>query len=124
MFEKHGLDTTLIYLDGGSRVARPPLTTMARKARLNSLAEPSDFGFTYYTNTPIVTRSAKPEEFADSSFVKELDDSGFIGRAVQEQEIIRLAAIAAQGFARVLKIALSGSIVRASIGPSEAINKT
>lgn len=144
-------------------VAQPPLTTMARKAGLNFLANPSDFGTNAYTNTPILTRtafirerrdavrkftraivegihvyktqkefskrviqkymrvndaeaiedsyqfflpvvpskpyppmdgirevlaelgekdpkarSAKPEEFADSSFVKELDDSGFI----------------------------------------------
>ena len=143
-------------------VAQPPVTVLARKARLNLLAEPSDFG-TAYTNTPIAStaaflrdhrdvarkftralvegiyvyktqkefakrviakymrindseaiedsyqffspivpgkpyppldgikevlselgerdpkaRAAKPEEFADSSFVKELDDDGFI----------------------------------------------
>jgi ABC-type nitrate/sulfonate/bicarbonate transport system substrate-binding protein len=143
-------------------VAQPPVTVLARKARLNFLAEPSDFG-TAYTNTPIASttaflrdrrdvarrftralvegiyvyktqkefakqviakymrindseaiedsyqffspivpakpyppldgikevllelgekdpkaRVAKPEEFADSSFVKELDDDGFI----------------------------------------------
>jgi NitT/TauT family transport system substrate-binding protein len=143
-------------------VAQPPVTVLARKAGLNVLAEPSDFG-TAYTNTPIVStgvflrdrrdiakrftralvegiyiyktqkdfakrviakymrvgdleavedsyqffapivpakpyppldgikevllelgekdpkaRGAKPEEFADSSLVKELDDDGFI----------------------------------------------
>jgi len=143
-------------------VAQPPVTVLARKARLNILAEPSDFG-SAYTNTPIAAtgafirerrdtvrrftralvegifvyktqrdfskktiakymrisdpeavedsyqffapivpakpyppldgikevllelgekdpkvRGAKPEDFADSSFVKELDDSGFI----------------------------------------------
>jgi NitT/TauT family transport system substrate-binding protein len=143
-------------------VAQPPVTVLARKANLNVLAEPSDFG-SAYTNTPIATtgafikerretvrrftraltegiavyktqkefskkviakymrindadavedsyqffsplvpakpyppldgikevlvelgerdpkaRGAKPDEFADSSFVKELDDSGFI----------------------------------------------
>ena len=143
-------------------VAQPPVTILARKARLNILAEPSDFG-SAYTNTPIAAtgafirehldtvrrftralvegifvyktqrdfskktiakymrisdpeavedsyqffspivpakpyppldgikevllelgekdpkiRSAKPEDFADSSFVKELDESGFI----------------------------------------------
>jgi NitT/TauT family transport system substrate-binding protein len=144
-------------------VAQPPLTSLARKAKLNTLAEPADFGSNFYTNTPIVAkgtfirehrdivrkftralvegiyvyktqkdfskrviakymrindaeviedsyqffqpivpvkpyptmegikevllelgekdpkaRTAKPEDFADSSFVKELDDSGFI----------------------------------------------
>jgi NitT/TauT family transport system substrate-binding protein len=143
-------------------VAQPPVTVLARKANLNVLAEPSDFG-SAYTNTPIATtgafikerretvrrftraltegiavyktqkefskkviakymrindadavedsyqffsplvpakpyppldgikevlvelgekdpkaRAAKPEEFADSSFVKELDENGFI----------------------------------------------
>jgi NitT/TauT family transport system substrate-binding protein len=143
-------------------VAQPPVTVMARKAGLNVLAEPADFG-TAYTNTPIAStgafirdrrdiarrftraliegiyvyktqkdfakrviakymrvndseavedsyqffapivpakpyppldgikevllelgekdpkaRGAKPEEFADSSLVKELDDEGFI----------------------------------------------
>jgi NitT/TauT family transport system substrate-binding protein len=143
-------------------VAQPPVTVLARKARLNILAEPSDFG-SAYTNTPIAAtgtfirerrdtvrrftralvegifvyktqrdfskktiakymrisdpdavedsyqffspivpakpyppldgikevlvelgekdpkaRNAKPEDFADSSFVKELDENGFI----------------------------------------------
>ncbi|HEX2933165.1 MAG TPA: ABC transporter substrate-binding protein, partial [Candidatus Binatia bacterium] len=143
-------------------VAQPPVTVLARKARLNILAEPADFGAAY-TNTPIVStgtflrerreivrqfsralvegiyvyktdkefakrviakymrvtdseaiedsyqffaplipakpyppldgikevltelgekdpkaRAAKPEEFADMSFIKELDESGFI----------------------------------------------
>ncbi|HEY7163131.1 MAG TPA: ABC transporter substrate-binding protein [Candidatus Binatia bacterium] len=143
-------------------VAQPPVTVLARKAHLNTLAEPADFGAAY-TNTPIAStgayirehrdtvrrftralvegiyiyktqkefakraiakymrvtdpdaveesyqffspivpakpyppldgirevllevgekepraRSLKPEDFADSSFVKELDDSGFI----------------------------------------------
>ena len=143
-------------------VAQPPVTVLARKARLNILAEPSDFG-SAYTNTPIAAtgtfirerrdtvrrftralvegifvyktqrdfskktiakymrisdpeavedsyqffspivpakpyppldgikevllelgekdpkaRTAKPEDFADSSFVKELDENGFI----------------------------------------------
>ena len=39
-------------------VAQPPLTTMGRKAGLNFLANPSDFGFNHYTNTPIVSRSS------------------------------------------------------------------
>jgi len=39
-------------------VAQPPLTSMARKAKLNFLASPADFGFNFYTNTPIVTRGA------------------------------------------------------------------
>ncbi len=38
-------------------VAQPPVTLMARKARLNVLAEPADFG-TAYTNTPIASTSA------------------------------------------------------------------
>ena len=46
-------------------VAQPPLTSMARKAKLSFLAEPGDFGFNYYTNTPIVTRSAFIRERRD-----------------------------------------------------------
>ena len=38
-------------------VAQPPVTVLARKARLNSLAEPSDFG-SAYTNTPIAATGA------------------------------------------------------------------
>jgi NitT/TauT family transport system substrate-binding protein len=38
-------------------VAQPPVTALARKARLNSLAEPSDFG-SAYTNTPIAATGA------------------------------------------------------------------
>lgn len=38
-------------------VAQPPVTVLARKARLNILAEPSDFG-SAYTNTPIVSTGA------------------------------------------------------------------
>lgn len=47
-------------------VAQPPLTTMARKAGLNFLANPSDFGFNHYTNTPIVSRSAFIRERRDT----------------------------------------------------------
>lgn len=38
-------------------VAQPPVTVLARKARLNILAEPADFGAAY-TNTPIVSTGA------------------------------------------------------------------
>lgn len=38
-------------------VAQPPVTLLARKAHLNVLAEPSDFG-TAYTNTPIASTGA------------------------------------------------------------------
>ncbi len=38
-------------------VAQPPVTVLARKARLNVLAEPSDFGAAY-TNTPIASTGA------------------------------------------------------------------
>jgi len=45
-------------------VAQPPVTVLARKARLNVLAEPSDFGAAY-TNTPIVSTSAFIREHRD-----------------------------------------------------------
>ncbi len=47
-------------------VAQPPLTSMARKAKLNFLAEPADFGSSHYTNTPILTRSAYIRERRDT----------------------------------------------------------
>jgi NitT/TauT family transport system substrate-binding protein len=47
-------------------VAQPPMTTMARKAGLTFLATPADFGFNYYTNTPIVTRTAFIRERRDT----------------------------------------------------------
>src|SRR5499433_4620601 len=45
-------------------VAQPPVTVLARKARLNVLAEPSDFGAAY-TNTPIVSTGAFIREHRD-----------------------------------------------------------
>jgi NitT/TauT family transport system substrate-binding protein len=46
-------------------VAQPPVTVLARKARLNVLAEPSDFGAAY-TNTPIVSTGAFIREHRDT----------------------------------------------------------
>jgi NitT/TauT family transport system substrate-binding protein len=46
-------------------VAQPPMTTLARKAHLNFLAEPADFGANYYTNTPIGTTTAFIREHRD-----------------------------------------------------------
>lgn len=46
--------------------AQPPLTTMARKAGLNFIATPADFGTSAYTNTPILTRTAFIRERRDT----------------------------------------------------------
>lgn len=46
--------------------AQPPLTTMARKAGLNFIATPADFGTNAYTNTPILTRGAFIRERRDT----------------------------------------------------------
>lgn len=47
-------------------VAQPPMTTMARKAGLNFLASPADFGSNHYTNTPILTRTSFIRERRDT----------------------------------------------------------
>lgn len=47
-------------------VAQPPMTTLARKAGLHFLANPSDFGTNAYTNTPILARGTFIREHRDT----------------------------------------------------------
>jgi NitT/TauT family transport system substrate-binding protein len=66
-------------------VAQPPVTALARKARLNSLAEPSDFG-SAYTNTPIAATGAFIKERKDTvrRFTRALVEGIFVYKTQRE----------------------------------------
>ena len=66
-------------------VAQPPVTVLARKARLNSLAEPSDFG-SAYTNTPIAATGAFIKDRRDTvrRFTRALVEGIFVYKTQKE----------------------------------------
>ena len=66
-------------------VAQPPVTALARKARLNSLAEPSDFG-SAYTNTPIAATGAFIKDRMDTArrFTRALVEGIFVYKTQRE----------------------------------------
>ena len=66
-------------------VAQPPVTALARKARLNSLAEPSDFG-SAYTNTPIAATGAFIKDRKDTvrRFTRALVEGVFIYKSQRD----------------------------------------
>lgn len=66
-------------------VAQPPVTALARKARLNSLAEPSDFG-SAYTNTPIAATGAFIKDRRDTvrRFTRALVEGIFVYKTQRE----------------------------------------
>jgi NitT/TauT family transport system substrate-binding protein len=66
-------------------VAQPPVTVLARKAHLNMLAEPADFG-SAYTNTPIATTGAFIRERRDTvrRFTRALVEGIYIYKTQKE----------------------------------------
>src|ERR1043166_9449534 len=66
-------------------VAQPPVPVLARKARLNFLAEPSDFGAAY-TNTPIATTTTFIREHRDivRKFTRALAEGIYVYKTQKE----------------------------------------